>query len=78
MKHFLAILIGFIFFKKTHGTSLQKYDFTKKLNILFAAQFCDGTETFEKITGVTLTSASETPLYSSVGNTVTAECNNRY
>eukprot|EP00090_Calanus_glacialis_P030486 TRINITY_DN4919_c0_g1_i1.p1 TRINITY_DN4919_c0_g1~~TRINITY_DN4919_c0_g1_i1.p1 ORF type:complete len:724 (-),score=176.09 TRINITY_DN4919_c0_g1_i1:269-2440(-) len=59
MKHFLILLIGFIFLKKTQ------------------AQFCDGTETFEKITGVTLTSASETPLYSSVGNTVTAECNNR-
>jgi len=42
-----------------------------------AAQFCTGTETFEKVTGVELASASRTPLYSAVGNTVTAECNNR-
>merc|ERR1719331_3417939 len=41
------------------------------------AQFCTGTETFEKVTGVELASASRTPLYSAVGNTVTAECNNR-
>lgn len=38
---------------------------------------CDGTETFEKVTGVVLSSGSETPLYSAVGSTVTAECNNR-
>ena len=30
-----------------------------------------------KVTGVELPSASKTPLYSAVGNTVTAECNNR-
>lgn len=41
------------------------------------AQFCTETETFEKVTGVELASASRTPLYSAVGNTVTAECNNR-
>merc|ERR1719431_885922 len=40
-------------------------------------QFCSGTETFEKVTGVTLPSARRTPLYASQGNTVTAECNNR-
>jgi len=36
-----------------------------------------GTETFDKLTGVTLRNAAQIPLFSSVGNTVTAECNNR-
>ena len=31
-----------------------------------------------QVTGVELASASRTPLYSAVGNTVTAECNNRW
>ncbi|XP_023343636.1 uncharacterized protein LOC111713076 isoform X2 [Eurytemora carolleeae] len=39
--------------------------------------YCAGTESFDKVTGVELPSASRTPLYSAVGNTVTAECNNR-
>ena len=38
---------------------------------------CPGTETFEKVSGVTLRGANEKRLFSSVGNTVTAECNNR-
>jgi len=36
-----------------------------------------GTETFDKLTGITLRNAARIPLFSSVGNTVTAECNNR-
>ena len=39
---------------------------------------CDGTETFEKISGVNISSARLTPLYSEAGGTVTAQCNNRY
>ena len=40
---------------------------------------CDGTETFEKVTGVNISSPglSLTPLYSEAGGTVTAQCNNR-
>jgi len=42
------------------------------------AQFCaGGTVTFDKITRVDLRNASPIPLFSSRGNTVTAECNNR-
>ena len=44
---------------------------------LFSAQQCRGTETFDKLTGITLRNAAQIPLFSSVGNTVTAECNNR-
>ena len=48
-----------------------------------AAQLtCDGTETFEKISGVNISAAAGarlTPLYSEAGGgTVTAQCNNRY
>ena len=42
-----------------------------------AQQQCRGTETFDKLTGYTLRNAAQIPLFSSVGNTVTAECNNR-
>jgi hypothetical protein len=38
---------------------------------------CLGTETFDKLTGITLRNAAQIPLFSSVGNAVTAECNNR-
>ncbi|CAG0906160.1 unnamed protein product, partial [Darwinula stevensoni] len=38
---------------------------------------CDGTETFEKVSNMILEAATPIPLYSSTGNTVTAECNNR-
>ena len=38
---------------------------------------CDGTETFEKISGVNISSARLTPLYSEAGGPVTAQCNNR-
>ena len=41
-------------------------------------QTCDGTETFEKVTGVRLLGASEVLLEGgSSGRTVTAVCNNR-
>ena len=45
--------------------------------VAFSAQRCRGTETFDKLTGITLRNAAQIPLFSSVGNTVTAECNNR-
>jgi hypothetical protein len=44
--------------------------------LLLAAQ-CAGSETFEKLTGVTLKQANQIQLYSSKDNAVTAECNNR-
>ena len=44
---------------------------------IFPAQLCDGTETFEKIVGVNISTARLTPLFSDVGGTVTAQCNNR-
>ena len=63
------------------------YGTTNKLNQIIAvkinifptlsAQRCRGTETFDKLTGITLRNAAQIPLFSSVGNTVTAECNNR-
>ena len=47
-------------------------------NLSFSAQFCaGGTVTFDKITRVDLRNANPIPLFSSRGNTVTAECNNR-
>ena len=41
---------------------------------------CDGTETFERVTGVNISAdgLSLTPLHSEAGGTVTAQCNNRY
>ncbi len=42
-----------------------------------SSQSCVGTETFEKVTGVTLDSVSQSAFFASIGNAVTAECNNR-
>ena len=50
---------------------------TLRIFPFFLAQQCRGTETFDKLTGITLRNAAQIPLFSSVGNTVTAECNNR-
>ena len=45
---------------------------------LTAGQSCDGTETFEKVTGVRLAGAREVLLTGgNTGRTVTALCNNR-
>ncbi|XP_059096063.1 uncharacterized protein LOC131890668 isoform X2 [Tigriopus californicus] len=44
------------------------------------AQNCPGSnriETFDKVTGVTINGVRQRQLYTSIGNTVTAECNNR-
>lgn len=48
-----------------------------QISIHSATAQCRGTETFDKLTGVTLRNAAQIPLFSSIGNTVTAECNNR-
>jgi len=68
--------------------SFGKFKLTNLVNVLSVlifhvsihsvrAQQCRGTETFDKLTGITLRNAAQIPLFSSVGNTVTAECNNR-
>ena len=46
-------------------------------NVMSGQQTCDGTETFEKVTGVTVLGASQVQLSSDNARTVTAECNNR-
>jgi len=51
--------------------------FVTLAQICLAQLTCDGTETFEKISGVNISSARLTPLYSEAGGTVTAQCNNR-
>ena len=55
----------------------NNYDL-KRFSFYILAQFCaGGTVTFDKITRVDLRNTNPIPLFSSRGNTVTAECNNR-
>ena len=68
-----------MFNKFTHCKSNRNNEGLKCISFgVFTAQFCaGGTVTFDKITRVNLNNANPIPLFSSRGNTVTAECNNR-
>lgn len=77
---YLCLIDTFILFSLVSRKYFPVWDISQLIfsSHISAQLTCDGTETFEKISGVNISSARLTPLYSEAGGTVTAQCNNRY